>query len=156
MVSRGSKRSQQKTFSVFWKKLGIYFNVVFVKRRVVKAYFSSKPLRNTYSGKIRRDLERYFYGEIRKIRCKYTLINVSDFTRKVLKIVKRIPYGSVKFYSEIAEILNTSPRAVGQALKRNPIPVIIPCHRVVSKSGLGGYSAGLRIKMALLELERDR
>lgn len=62
------------------------------------------------------------------------------FQKKVWRALQKIPCGKVVSYGEIATKLKTSPRAVGNACRRNPIPVIIPCHRVVSASGIGGYS----------------
>jgi methylated-DNA-[protein]-cysteine S-methyltransferase len=63
----------------------------------------------------------------------------TEFQRKVWKALQRIPVGEVRTYGEIAAELQSSPRAVGNACRRNPIPVIIPCHRVVSAKGLGGF-----------------
>ncbi len=122
---------------------------------VVRAFFSKEPAFGDEDCELKRQLERYFSGERVDFRCR-VLLNVSDFAARVLEEVKKIPYGSVATYGEIAEKLGTSARAVGQALKRNPIPVIIPCHRVVARSGLGGYSAGVEIKRWLLELEGVR
>ena len=70
--------------------------------------------------------------------------------------LSRIPYGSTQTYGDIAEAIDSAPRAVGGACGRNPIPIIIPCHRVVAAgSRLGGFSAfaGLETKKALLRLE---
>jgi methylated-DNA-[protein]-cysteine S-methyltransferase len=66
-----------------------------------------------------------------------------------------IPSGSVRTYSDIARAVGGSPRAVGGANGRNPIPIVIPCHRVVASGGLGGYSGGdgLPTKRFLLHLE---
>lgn len=78
------------------------------------------------------------------------------FKQKVLNLTKKIPKGKVTTYGEIARALKTSPRAVGQALKRNTKPVVIPCHRVVSSDGtLGGYDGKLnsKRKIALLKSE---
>ncbi len=121
---------------------------------VVRAFFSENP---AFDGdcELKEQLERYFSGERVEFRCK-VLLNVSEFVARVLKEVKKIPYGNVATYGEIARKLGTSARAVGQALKRNPVPVIIPCHRVVARSGLGGYSAGVEVKRWLLELEGVR
>jgi len=81
------------------------------------------------------------------------------FRRQVLEFVSKIPYGQVYTYGEVAGILQQpkAARAVGQALGKNPIPLIIPCHRVVAAGGkLGGFSAGTNIKKRLLELEGVR
>ena len=79
------------------------------------------------------------------------------FERKVYKAVLEIPLGEVRTYAWVAKRIGKpeSSRAVGQALKRNPWTIIIPCHRVVACDGcLGGYSKGLKRKRKLLELER--
>ena len=71
-------------------------------------------------------------------------------------MVAQIPYGETRSYSWVAEMVGGSPRAVGQALARNPYPLLIPCHRVVGKDGgLGGYTWGVALKRKLLELERE-
>jgi methylated-DNA-[protein]-cysteine S-methyltransferase len=74
---------------------------------------------------------------------------------KVWKELIEIPYGRVNTYKELARNIGNPNafRAVGNAVGSNPIPIIIPCHRIVASNGLGGYSAGLRIKMTLLKLE---
>jgi len=99
-----------------------------------------------------RKIERYFRGEKICFDLEFEL-RVSNFTRKVLEEVSNIPYGETRTYAEIAKKLKTSPRAVGRALSRNPVAVLIPCHRVVAKNGLGGYTWGLELKKALLRLE---
>jgi len=102
--------------------------------------------------RLKLDLTEYFQGG--KIDFEeYEVVLPTKFTAKVLNEVRKIKYGEVKTYKEIAEKIGTSYRAVGQALKRNPAPIIIPCHRVVAKNGLGGYSAGIEIKKELLKLE---
>lgn len=81
---------------------------------------------------------------------------MTDFAKKVLAIVKKIPQGKVMTYKEIAIKLKDKnlARAVGQILKRNPCPIIIPCHRVIRSDGkLGGYSLGKKKKKELLKIE---
>lgn len=68
------------------------------------------------------------------------LAKSSEFQKRVRVAMQKIPLGKTQSYSEMAECLKSSPRAVGQACKRNPFPIIIPCHRVVSKTGLGGFA----------------
>jgi len=66
-------------------------------------------------------------------------LEVTDFQQRVLKELQSIPFGETRTYGEIARILKTSPRAVGNACRSNPLPIIIPCHRVVAANGIGGY-----------------
>ncbi len=85
-------------------------------------------------------------------------LDVTPFQEKVLNQLVLIPYGETKTYGEIAKKLKTSPRAVGNACRRNPVPIVIPCHRVVASKGLGGYSGATEgethdIKRHLLKLE---
>ncbi|MCD4691250.1 methylated-DNA--[protein]-cysteine S-methyltransferase [bacterium] len=84
----------------------------------------------------------------------------SDFSRRVLEVVRRIPYGSLRSYKWVAGEAG-APRAtrpVGQTLSRNPLPIIIPCHRVVNSDGtLGGYSGGgTDMKRRLIEIENGQ
>lgn len=86
------------------------------------------------------------------------LHGLPDFTCRVLLACRQIPYGKVVSYQQLAINMGrpTAARAVGQALGRNPIPIIIPCHRVIAANGkLRGFSAGLAIKEELLKTERD-
>lgn len=100
------------------------------------------------------DLKSYFQGH--KIDFKEYPVKLdtsSNFSQKVLEELRNIPYGETVTYGELASRLNSGPRAIGQAVKRNPVPLIIPCHRVVASNGLGGYSSGVDIKKELLKLE---
>jgi len=85
-------------------------------------------------------------------------LNVTSFQKKVLEALQKIPAGKTKTYGELAKELKTSARAIGQACRRNPIPIVIPCHRVVSQKDLGGFAGKRRgrlmdIKKWLLEYE---
>ena len=87
---------------------------------------------------------------------KLDLSGATAFQREVWEITRLIPYGETRSYTRVAEQIGkpAAVRAVGQALARNPLPVIIPCHRVVASDGkLGGYSGGLEMKRYLLYLE---
>lgn len=79
----------------------------------------------------------------------------SDFQREVWSALLRIPWGETRTYGELARRLGRegAARAIGTANGANPLPLLIPCHRVVAASGLGGYSGGLALKRRLLELE---
>ena len=78
----------------------------------------------------------------------------SDFQSVMRAGLIRVPAGEVRTYGEIAKELHTSPRAMGQALGANPLPILIPCHRVIAADGLGGFACGLEWKKKLLQFER--
>ncbi len=83
----------------------------------------------------------------------------TPFERAVWKVTQEIPYGKTKSYAEIARLIDkpAAARAVGQALGRNPLAIVIPCHRVLASDGtLGGYGGGLELKRYLLDLEARR
>ena len=105
---------------------------------------------------VRRELEEYFEGRRRSFDVKVDLSPIQGFSRKVLQQTSRIPFGSVITYRDVATRAG-SPRAVraaGNALGANPVPIVVPCHRVVrTGGGLGGYTGGLERKETLLRLE---
>ena len=78
----------------------------------------------------------------------------TPFQHRLRHALLAIPIGEARTYSEIARMLSSGPRAVGQALGANPLPILIPCHRVVAADGLGGFGGGLTWKKRLLQLER--
>jgi len=101
-------------------------------------------------------LEAYFTGKRRAFDIPVDLSQATPFQRSVLMAARGVSLGQVTTYGEIAKRIGRpkASRAVGQALGHNPIPIVIPCHRVVpSGGGLGGYSGGLSIKRRLLEME---
>jgi methylated-DNA-[protein]-cysteine S-methyltransferase len=101
-------------------------------------------------------LRAYFAGERRAFDVHLDLRHLTPFHRRVLLAAAEVPAGQVVSYGEIARRIGRpgGSRAVGQALGRNPIPIVIPCHRVIAAGGrLGGYTGGLAIKRKLLRLE---
>jgi len=78
----------------------------------------------------------------------------TPFQAKMRTELLAIPVGTVRTYGDMAVKLGTAPRAMGQALGANPLPILIPCHRVVAANGLGGFSCGLAWKKKLLQLEK--
>jgi methylated-DNA-[protein]-cysteine S-methyltransferase len=101
-------------------------------------------------------LDRYLKGEEVDFDVDIDISGESQFTQQVLRELRKIPYGKVRSYLWIGKRLGhtMAARAVGQAVKRNPIPIIIPCHRVIREDGsLGGFSLGEEIKKKLLFLE---
>ena len=105
---------------------------------------------------VRRELDRYFAGGLRQFDLDLDWSLAGSFARRVLRRTARIPYGSVSSYAEVAVEVGTprGARAVGNALGSNPIPVVVPCHRVVRTGGaMGGYGGGITRKRWLLDLE---
>jgi methylated-DNA-[protein]-cysteine S-methyltransferase len=80
---------------------------------------------------------------------------LTKFQKKVYGVVKKIPSGEVRTYGWVAKRIGNpkAARAVGNALNKNPFPIIVPCHRVVAKDGLGGFAKGLKAKKRLLRSE---
>ena len=106
---------------------------------------------------LRRELDAYFEGTRREFDLAVDLTPLPAFQRSVLEELARVRYGETATYGGLAARVGNprAARAVGGALNRNPIPIVLPCHRVVGASGsLVGYAGGLERKRALLELER--
>ena len=106
--------------------------------------------------RIRRELDEYFERRRNRFDVPIDWALVRGFGRDVLAATSRIPYGNVLTYREVATAAQRplAARAAGNALGANPIPIVVPCHRVVhSTGGLGGYTGGLHRKRFLLDLE---
>lgn len=107
-------------------------------------------------------LDIYFSGRKPDFMVKYKLENLTDFRRRVYDVLVNVNYGETLTYKEIANILaekrnikKMSAQAVGNALKNNPIGIIVPCHRIIGQNGkLVGYAGGLNNKIELLKLEK--
>lgn len=103
-----------------------------------------------------RRLDAYFSGQKTDFPDKLDLAGATPFQKEVWQATADIPYGQTRSYAQTAEKIGKPRafRAVGNALGKNPLPIIIPCHRVVAiDGGLGGYSGGLEMKRMLLGLE---
>ena len=103
-------------------------------------------------------LRIYFGGGVVNFPDKLDLEEATPFQRRVWAVTRLIPYGDTRSYKWVAEQIEKpgAARAVGQALSKNPLPIIIPCHRVVKADGkLGGFSGGLEMKRRLLNLENS-
>lgn len=102
-------------------------------------------------------LSAYFAGSLRRFEVTLELTG-TPFQRAVWGALETIPYGATRSYGEIAARIgrDRAMRAVGLAVGRNPVPIVVPCHRVIGADGsLTGYGGGLATKQALLELEKD-
>ncbi len=104
---------------------------------------------------VKLQLDEYFSGK-RKIFDIKINPKGTAFQKQVWQELQKIPYGETKFYSEIAESIGNknAQRAIGSACNKNPILLVIPCHRVISKSGdIGGFANGRKAKLELLKIE---
>ena len=116
---------------------------------------ASSPKKTLVLEKTVEQLDEYFFNNRKFFTINYFL-NITWFFKKVLEEVSFIKFGKVKSYKQIAKILKNkyAYRAVANANARNPLPIIIPCHRVIKSSGdMGGYRGGIITKKYLLSLE---
>ncbi|MFK4185170.1 methylated-DNA--[protein]-cysteine S-methyltransferase [Streptomyces sparsogenes] len=111
----------------------------------------------THLGSAVRQLERYFTGALREFTVPLDWSLITGFNRRVLReLAEHVPYGTVVGYGDLADRVGDpgAARAVGVAMGSNPLPVVVPCHRVVeSGGGIGGFGGGLETKRTLLALE---
>jgi methylated-DNA-[protein]-cysteine S-methyltransferase len=105
---------------------------------------------------VRRQLDEYFDGKRTEFELPVDLTQAAPFSREVLTRLARVPYGQVTTYGALAAAAHRpkAARAVGTVMNRNPVPIVLPCHRVVGANGaLVGYGGGLERKEQLLKLE---
>jgi len=110
---------------------------------------ASKPLQ---------EIELYLRGKTKKPRIRFCIQRGTPFQKSVWLAIQKIPYGQTRSYQWIAKKIGRprAVRAVGSACGKNPLPLIIPCHRVIASHGkIGGFSAGRKWKRRLLQLEAD-
>ena len=110
----------------------------------------------SFFGDLPERLKRFFEGELVSFDDELDLAHATMFRRAVWEANRSIPYGETRSYSWVAQYIGKPQalRAVGQALAHNPVPIVVPCHRVVNKNGnLGGFGGGLDMKKRLLEIE---
>ena len=109
----------------------------------------SAPLRDA-----EHELMEYFHGNLMEFTVPLRPQG-TEYQRKVWDAALKIPYGEVRTYGWVSGIAGGSPRSAGNALGANPIPIIIPCHRVIRADGsIGGFSSGMEIKRTLMDMER--
>jgi methylated-DNA-[protein]-cysteine S-methyltransferase len=134
------------------------FGPLFVETRgeaIVRLGFGSAAGRG--GSPVRAQLDEYFAGERTCFDFEFSL-GGTEFERRVWQEVSAIPYGQTATYAEIARRIGrpSACRAVGRANGRNPVALVVPCHRVIGSNGsLTGYAGGLDMKRGLLELERS-
>ena len=112
---------------------------------------------NKLDGKVKANLEEYFKNKRQKFDVPINPQG-TEFQQRVWKELLKIPYGKTVTYKDVADAIGSHPRAVGMAVGKNPIPIIIPCHRVIGKNGkMTGFSGGegIKTKEILLNLEQN-
>jgi O-6-methylguanine DNA methyltransferase len=128
----------------------------FLQRRIPAALRATAPAESPHLDRLERELHAYFAGRLRRFRVALDLRG-TPFQIEVWAQLTRIPYGTTRSYREIAAAVGkpTAFRAVGAANGKNPVSIVVPCHRLVGTTGaLTGYGGGLHRKRRLLELER--
>jgi methylated-DNA-[protein]-cysteine S-methyltransferase len=114
------------------------------------------PRQSKISARARKELEEYFTEGRTEFTISTSFAEGTGFEQEVWGALKEVPYGETRTYKWIAEKIGKPHafRAVGNALGKNPIPIIYPCHRIIESDGsIGGYSSGVDIKRRLLEIE---
>lgn len=148
------------TVSLYQSPIGKLF-LIEEEGFITNIYFNDEAKFDDFSEsevtrKAKAQLELYFKGELKEFDLSLSPQG-TDFQKKVWKALQTIPYGQTISYLELAILIGNkkATRAVGQANHYNPIPIIIPCHRVISANGkLGGYAGGIELKIKLLEHEK--
>jgi methylated-DNA-[protein]-cysteine S-methyltransferase len=133
--------------------------LVFSGNRLVEIQFGGQtPLHP--KGKVpelfKEQMNKYFSGVLKEISQDIVFLHGTAFEQAVWLCLREIPYGETRSYKWVAEKVGNpkAVRAVGQALSKNPVPIVLPCHRVIESDGsIGGYSSGVDIKRRLLDLE---
>ena len=148
LISRTSKGVNILTFepnkSYFFSKLENF-----------KPFFDVIEEKKEFEREIKQ-LDEYFWGKRKKFDIEIDLSSGTPFCRSVWDVLYHIPYGVTLSYEEVAQRIGNknASRAVGQACKKNPVAIFVPCHRVIGKNKkLTGFSSGLEIKAYLLKIE---
>jgi methylated-DNA-[protein]-cysteine S-methyltransferase len=136
-----------------FEALGCYLVVESLGDKIIKVFFSAEqPSR---SSELAEGLVKYVTDGTPCPRVELDLSGFNDFHRKVLSVVMNIPRGMTMTYGQVAALAGYpgAARAVGNVMANNPFVILVPCHRVVAKQGLGGFAWGLEAKEKLLEFE---
>jgi methylated-DNA-[protein]-cysteine S-methyltransferase len=130
--------------------------IVYVKdNKAIKIEFKNEFLKEIELGIFKSQIKEYFEGKRKKLLFNVE-INTGKTFKKIWDFVREIPYGQTMTYGQIAKILNVNPRVVGFAMSKNPLPIYIPCHRVVGKNDIHGFTGGRKWKEYLLNLESSQ
>jgi len=155
-------RSQNKSFQfydIYKSPIGTLFLIYMGKflsgislRKPIGISFKKGVASDRFIG----ELSMYFTGSDSAFSQKIKFLTGTEFERKIWSVLKEIPFGETRSYKWVAGRSGNAlaVRAVGQALSKNPVPIVLPCHRVIESDGsIGGYSSGTDIKRRLLDME---
>jgi len=133
-------------------RFGLWFvHVRWSGSMIFQVLFSKSPL----PGTVPPCFIRYCAGKEESFQSQESVaITYPTIYGKIYQEARKVPYGETRTYGEIAAMVTTSPRVVGQAMRRNPTPLVIPCHRIVGKHDVGGFTPSPEIKEALILMER--
>lgn len=139
--------------------LKVYLPNEEISEQFLQQKYPNEKIKESKSGfeDVINQLIEYFDGKRKNFTIK-TKMKIAPFYKNALAEVSKVPYGETASYSQIAQKLNNpkAARAVGSANARNPLPIIIPCHRIIANNGkLGGYGGGLKMKIYLLAFEKE-
>ena len=133
----------------------LFLKIKLKKKKILEIKKVTKPILSKYKINEFKPLVNYFSGKKEEFKLGLDLSNFSDSVEKVLVEIRKIPYGKCLTYSRIAEELCIHPRYVGYVCRINPFPIIVPCHRVISKNGSSHYQWGGQLKKFLQDLEKN-
>jgi methylated-DNA-[protein]-cysteine S-methyltransferase len=132
--------------------------ILFQDAPIPRQYKSNlKESRTAYPRAVR-EIKAYLRGQITEFTFPFSIIMAAGFRRKALEMLSRVPYGKTISYQQLAAKAGSpqAHRAAGSACANNPLPIVIPCHRVLKSDGtLGGFGGGLVVKRRLLEIEKS-
>lgn len=149
--------NSEKFYDIFESPLGPLY-LIFCGKSLCGVEFR-KPIKlrkGKAPSQIKKELGEYFETGRAEFTQKIVFTKGTDFEKEIWLALKEIPYGETRTYKWLASKIGkpNASRAVGQALSRNPLPIILPCHRVIESDGsIGGYSSGTHIKRRLLDME---
>lgn len=154
----GKKKVTESYYDTFESPIGTLY-LVFTGEILREVEFK-KPTEVIRKGAgpplIQKELKEYFENGREEFTQKIGFMKGTEFDMNVWLALQEVPYGETRTYKWLAEKIGkpAASRAVGQALSRNPLPILLPCHRIIESNGsIGGYSGGVDIKRRLLEIE---